>query len=377
MRFRLQSGLCSFSGFAKSLMRILLAHNSTYYPSHGGGDKSNRLLMGALADRGHQVRVVTRVESFGSEAHAKLLLALRQRGVSATTELDTIRFNLEGVDVRALSTNPNLRTFFSKQVSEFDPDVIITSTDDPGQLLFDVAVRSVRARVVYLVRATIAVPFGPDSSMPSAPKTEMLQYADGIVGVSNYVAGYVRQWSGLNAVHVPISLLEAGDAYPWLGKFENRFITMVNPCAVKGIGIFLELADRMPYLEFAAVPTWGTTDNDIAALQLRPNVTIIPPTDNIDEVLKQTKVMLIPSVWAEARSRVVLESMSRGVPVVASDLGGLHEAHLGVDYLVPVNAISQYKSTLDTNMVPVPEVPEQDAAPWQQIIHRLVTDRSI
>ena len=28
-------------------MRILLAHNSLYYPSHGGGDKSNRLLMEA------------------------------------------------------------------------------------------------------------------------------------------------------------------------------------------------------------------------------------------------------------------------------------------------------------------------------------------
>ena len=43
-----------------------------------------------------------------------------------------------------------------------DPDVILTSTDDPGQLLFDIALRAPRARVVYLVRATIAVPFGPD-----------------------------------------------------------------------------------------------------------------------------------------------------------------------------------------------------------------------
>ena len=72
---------------------------------------------------------------------------------------------LHGVDVRTLTRNPQIRAFFSRQIAEFDPDVIITSTDDPGQLLFDLAIRAPRARVVYLVRATIAVPFGPDSSM--------------------------------------------------------------------------------------------------------------------------------------------------------------------------------------------------------------------
>ena len=44
-------------------MRILLAQNSLYYPAHGGGDKSNRLLMEALAARGHTCRVVARGEA--------------------------------------------------------------------------------------------------------------------------------------------------------------------------------------------------------------------------------------------------------------------------------------------------------------------------
>ena len=62
-------------------MRILLAHNSTYFPSTGGGDKSNRLLMEALAGRGHAVRVATRVESFGAEGHARFVEELRKRGI--------------------------------------------------------------------------------------------------------------------------------------------------------------------------------------------------------------------------------------------------------------------------------------------------------
>src|SRR5688500_19856001 len=67
-------------------MRILLAHNSLYYPSYGGGDKSNRLLMEALAARGHEVLVVARVENFGNTSHTRLLEELAARGVAAREE---------------------------------------------------------------------------------------------------------------------------------------------------------------------------------------------------------------------------------------------------------------------------------------------------
>jgi surfactin synthase thioesterase subunit/glycosyltransferase involved in cell wall biosynthesis len=355
-------------------MRILLAHNSLYYPSFGGGDKSNRLLMEALAARGHDVRVVARIANFGEEEHAQFLAELEARGLTADVTQGAARFDLNGVDVRTLTLNPQLRAYFSEQVAEFDPDVILTSTDDPAQLLFDIARRATRARVVYLVRATIAVPFGPDSSSPNQAKTETLRQADGIAGVSEYVAGYVRQWSGLEAIHVPISLLERREAHQ-LGRFDNPYVVMVNPCAVKGISIFLALADRAPQLEFAAVPTWGTSARDLAGLRRRPNIAVIDPVENLDDLFRQARVLLAPSLWAEARSRVVVEAMLRGVPVIASDTGGLKEAKLGVPYLLPVNPITHYQSTLDPNMVPVATVPEQDIGPWLMALERLTGDR--
>ncbi len=357
-------------------MRIILAHNSLYFPSHGGGDKSNRLLMEALAERGHQVRVVTRVENFGDADHDKLLQDLKARGVDAdTTDPAAVRIALNGVDVRTLTRSPQLRAYFSRQIAEFDPDIIITSTDDPGQLLYNLAIHAPRVRVVYLVRATIAVPFGPDSSMTSVAKTDNLRHADGVVGVSHYVANYVKQWSGIDAIHVPISLLDPVPEYPDLGSFDSRYVSMVNPCAVKGIAIFLALADRLPHVQFAAVPTWGATAEDMEDLRRRPNIGLFQPFDNIDDLLRMTKVMLVPSVWAEARSRIVLESMSRGVPVVSADVGGLHEAHLGVDYRLPVNPIRHYKPAVDMKMVPVAEVPPQNVDPWVRVVERLVTDR--
>ena len=353
-------------------MKVLLGHNSTYYPSQGGGDKSNRLLMEALADRGHGVRVVTRTEQFGDAHHATFVEGLRQRGV----EQDDGRFTLKGVDVHTLTRDPNLRGYFVRQIAEFDPDVILLSTDDPGQLLLEAALEAPRARVVYLVRATIALPFGPDSSAQSAVKTARLRSVDRIVGVSEYVARYVREFGGIDAVHVPISLMEGGAAEK-LGHFENRYVTMINPCAVKGISIFLGLADAMPEVQFAAVPSWGTTEADLAELRVRPNVTLLERVDNIDDILKLTRVLLAPSVWAEARARVVPEAMSRGVPVIASNIGGIPEAKMGVDYLLPVNPITRYEPALDSKMVPKALVPAQDIEPWRAALTALVTDRAL
>jgi len=355
-------------------LRILLAHNSPYYPSYGGGDKSNRLLMEALAARGHAVRAVARVEHFGAEAHAELVRELSARGAVPRQERASVEFQLNGVEVGVLTRDPNLRTYFAAQLRAFAPDIILASTDDPAHLMLEIALRS-RARVVYLVRATVALPFGPDTGLPSEFQTEALRQADGVVAVSEYVAQYTRQWGGVEAIHVPISLLDPGSPAD-LGRFDNRFVSMVNPCAVKGISILLALAERFANVEFAAVPTWGTTAADFAALRKLPNVSILPPVDDIDDLLRQTRVMLAPSLWAEARSRMILEAMSRGIPVMASNVGGLAEAMLGMDYLLPVNPVARYRPMVDELMVPAVEIPPQDVGPWAAALERLLTDRA-
>jgi surfactin synthase thioesterase subunit/glycosyltransferase involved in cell wall biosynthesis len=327
-------------------LKILLAQNAVYHPAHGGGEKSNRLLMEALAARGHQCRVVAR----------------------GATDLD-----MEGVHIRA-AADSQLRGAFIAEAAAFRPDAILCSTDDPAQLLLEPALATA-ARVVFLVRATLPLPFGPDCAFPNEAQTARIRQVDTVVGVSQYAADYVRRHAGIDAVHVPISLM-AREAWPDLGRFDNEFVAMVNPCAVKGIAIFLALADAFPEVRFAAVPTWGADAADRAALAARPNVSVLDPFDHIDRLLARTRVLLVPSLWAEARSRIVVEAMLRGVPVIAADTGGLPEAKMDIPYVLRVIPIARYQPRLNERMVPIAEVPAQDIAPWAEALRRLLTDRA-
>src|SRR5205814_6456739 len=107
-----------------------------------------------------------------------------------------------------------------------------------------------------------------------------------------------------------------------------------------------------------------------------PNVTVLKPVDDINLLLARTRVLLAPSLWAEARSRMVLEAMLRGVPVMGADVGGIPEAKMGVPYLLPVTPIAKYETRLDEQMVPVANVPQQDIEPWRAALGRLLEARA-
>ncbi len=356
-------------------LRVCLVHNSTYYPGKGGGDKSNRLLMEALAKRGHRVRVFTRLEEFGEVAEARQEDELSARGVlfGKWGEIG-LRYELDGVEVRTVTQETNLRQALGGELAGFRPDVILSSTDDPAHLLYETALKYVEGRVVYLVRAPVALPFGPDASSESEERTARLREADAVVAVSEYVARYCRQHGELEAEYAPIALADSA-APPRVGSFDNPYVTLVNASAVKGLLILLGLADAMPEIRFAVVPGWGTTEADLAAIRERRNVTVLGTVDDITDILRQTRVTLVPSLWAEAWGRIVGESLSRGVPVLAAAIGGLPEAMMGLPYLLPVRPIERYRGVVGEGMTPEAEVPEQELGPWVETLRRLVNSR--
>jgi glycosyltransferase involved in cell wall biosynthesis len=62
-------------------------------------------------------------------------------------------------------------------------------------------------------------------------------------------------------------------------------------------------------------------------------VYFVGPSAEIDQWLRGAEVFVLPSQW-EARALVVQEAMAAGTPVVATDVGGLHDLVAGTGLLV-------------------------------------------
>jgi glycosyltransferase involved in cell wall biosynthesis len=85
----------------------------------------------------------------------------------------------------------------------------------------------------------------------------------------------------------------------------------------------------------------GGGDEDLRAFlvdrarRLGSRVHLVGPQDDPERWLRAADVFVLPSRW-EARALVVQEAMAAGVPVVATDTGGLRDLVEGVGALVPV-----------------------------------------
>ena len=358
-------------------MKLALAMNVPYTRVSGGANRSNRALAEALAARGHEMHVITPALAVPSRiTHEEFIAELAAEGIAVQTAGGVDRFNLNGVEVHALAEQSQLRSCLMETLQKLEPDWALISSEDPSQNLLDAALRSCPSRVVYMALTPPMLPFGPVSLYPGASRTALIGRAAGILAISQYLAHYIKEEAGYESfVFVPPHYGSA--PFPDFGRFDKGHVLLMNASAVKGLPIFLALARRLPQTPFAALPGYGTTTADRLAINSLANVTVLENRKNLDDIFCQTRVLLMPSLWAEGFPLAIIDAMLRGIPVLAANHSGLVEAKLDTDYLLPTRPIERFEDRLDDNMLPVPIIPEQDIPSWYNALFELLTNRQV
>src|SRR4051812_14417069 len=223
-------------------MRILLASTASHVPPRGGATRSNLVWLRHLAAHGHECSVVCGAVEGGTPSDEE-------------SEWDS------RVRIHAVPNHAQRAVVLREEIQSFQPDWVLVSSEDVGQALLREAHRAAPGRVVYLAHTPQFYPFGPESWNPDAGATELVKRSAAIVAIAQTTASYIRQHIGRDAVVIHPPIYGEGP-FAELAGFDNEFITLINPCAVKGVSIFEALAARFPELKFAVVPGWGTTSAD-------------------------------------------------------------------------------------------------------------------
>lgn len=353
-------------------MRIVLIQDDIYLPSLGGGLKANRYLLEGLAQHGHECLALSRAltrSPDGPRTPQEFAAELARRDtVFQEVEDGVYAYRHAGVQVEALNlAGPDAqRDYLVRRLRALQPDWVIV-TDDKRRIMLTAAMEAAPDRVILLLQTIIQLPFGPLAVDRNQDYAMLVGAARAIIVISRFMQNYVREHGGLAAHLLPLPVYGPGP-FPDVASFDSGYVTMINPCALKGVSIFIGLAQAFPQVGFAAVPTWGADQKLLEQLHALPNVTILQASDDIDDILSQTRILLAPSLWPETFGYVVPEAMLRGIPVLASNIGGLPEAKLGVDYVLPVVA-GEFGAEGFMS-------PPQDLVPWTQALHDLLADEA-
>lgn len=151
---------------------------------------------------------------------------------------------------------------------------------------------------------------------------------------SQATANLYRERCGVQATPVGKFIPPAAVVAP---EHTRERVLFINPSAEKGAAIVAKLAllleKRRPDIRFEVVESRGDWQTHVrAATQAEgkprdrlDNVILTPNTADMRPVYGRARVLLVPSLWKESGARVIVEALMNGIPVIATDSGGIPE----------------------------------------------------
>lgn len=153
-------------------------------------------------------------------------------------------------------------------------------------------------------------------------KAPIFNYSSAIITNNVYAKNVIERWQPISKGKVHVSFV------PIVGKFnqsgdKDGYLTIVTPEIYGESQLIKELTKLMPNERFLTVNTSGYNRlllKDTKNVEIRGYM-------NMDEVWSQTKALLLPIYRHDVcgTSRVVIEAIQHGIPVIASNRCGLSE----------------------------------------------------
>ena len=107
----------------------------------------------------------------------------------------------------------------------------------------------------------------------------------------------------------------------------NKYITFIKTVYEKGVEIALRIAKELPKREFIFVgESTRMSKKVLKKINELKNVKYIEWVQDMRNIYKQTRVIVMPSIWEEAFGRIPIEAGINGIPTIVSKGGGIAES---------------------------------------------------
>jgi glycosyltransferase involved in cell wall biosynthesis len=132
-------------------------------------------------------------------------------------------------------------------------------------------------------------------------------------------------FEGVETRRIPVGTTGAGDRRTRSG--ERAVLYVGQHTEAKGLDTLFDAAEELPDVTFHVCGTGPEADRAEDAADRLPNVEHhgFVSERRLAELRQTVAASVVPSIWMEVYGMVVAESFAAGLPVVASDIGGMPE----------------------------------------------------